>query len=102
MHYFSWSRDYPSAYIHVICFTHRLPSTTLSPSSSFPLSPFSLSPLPPFPPSPQPSSGRSVLVEGVDEEDEEEQQRFEEQLQQWRKTEVGGGDRGGVRVRVVT
>jgi len=40
-------------------------------------------------------------VEGVDEEDEEEQQRFEEQLQQWRKTEVGGGDRGGVRVRVV-
>ena len=38
----------------------------------------------------------------VDEEDEEEQQRFEEQLQQWRKTEVGGGDRGGVRVRVVT
>ena len=30
-------------------------------------------------------------MEGVDEEDEEEQHQFEEQLQQWRKTEVRGG-----------
>ena len=33
------------------------------------------------------------MVEGVDVEDEEEQQQFEEQLQQWRKTEVKGGGR---------
>ena len=32
-----------------------------------------------------------MIVEGVDEEDEEEQHQFEEQLQQWRKTEVSGG-----------
>ena len=38
------------------------------------------------------------MVEGVDAEDEEEQQQFEEQLQQWRKTEVRGG---GVCVREV-
>ena len=37
-----------------------------------------------------------MIVEGVDEEDEEEQHQFEEQLQQWRKTEVRGG---GVRVK---
>ena len=41
------------------------------------------------------------MVEGVDEEDEEEQQRFEEQLQQWRKTEVSGYERGGGRARRV-
>ncbi len=35
-------------------------------------------------------AGGGTVVEGEDEEDEEERRKFEEQLQQWRKTEVGG------------
>ena len=35
--------------------------------------------------------GRGGVVEAEDKEDEEDQRKFEEQLQQWRKTEVRGG-----------